>query len=204
MVSTTNPLGVEATSIPYASPLDRLATMKGLIEEAPVEFQSSQHVPFAGALLGLALLEETHLMEEARHVYGQTQFGPIAEFTHELSTRVTDAVGGCICRALQRHETASGICLRATPLHLLSDSGRFDEWYVDLRNSFHHLAFDQMSRLQHRIKVLRPKFAFARLESVGPISDAMSYHGIEASLTHFTSMSSAMVALNGNERRECF
>ena len=32
---------VEATSIPYASPLDRLAATMGLIEEAPVEFQSA-------------------------------------------------------------------------------------------------------------------------------------------------------------------
>jgi hypothetical protein len=71
VVSTMNPLTVEATSIPYASPLDRFATMKGLIEEAPVEFQSSDNVPSAGALLGLALLEDTHLMEEARQVYGQ-------------------------------------------------------------------------------------------------------------------------------------
>ena len=52
VVSTMNPLAVEATSIPYASPLDRFATMKGLIEEAPVEFQSSDNVPSAGALLG--------------------------------------------------------------------------------------------------------------------------------------------------------
>jgi transposase-like protein len=62
---------VEATSIPYASPLDRFATVVGLIEEAPVSFVSAERVPQAGALLGLALLGETHLMEEARAVYGR-------------------------------------------------------------------------------------------------------------------------------------
>jgi len=62
---------VEATSIPYASPLDRFATVVGLIEEAPVSFVSAERVPQAGVLLGLALLGETHLMEEARAVYGR-------------------------------------------------------------------------------------------------------------------------------------
>jgi hypothetical protein len=75
VVSTLNPLAVEATSIPYASPLDRFATAMGLIEEAPVEFHSSDNVPHAGALLGLALLEETHLIEEARRVYGRLNNG---------------------------------------------------------------------------------------------------------------------------------
>ena len=70
-----SPLAVEATSIPYASPLDRFATTMGLIEEAPVEFHASDNVPYAGALLGLALLEETHLMEEARRVYGRLKNG---------------------------------------------------------------------------------------------------------------------------------
>lgn len=66
---------VEATSIPYASPLDRALTALGLIEEAPVEFQSAEGVPNAGALLGLALLAETHLLEEARAVYGRLNNG---------------------------------------------------------------------------------------------------------------------------------
>ena len=73
--SPMNPLTVEATSIPYASPLDRFATTLGLIEEAPVEYQSADSVPHAGALLGLALLEETHLVEEARRVYGRLKNG---------------------------------------------------------------------------------------------------------------------------------
>jgi hypothetical protein len=66
---------VEATSIPYASPLDRLATTMGWIEEADVVYQSADGVPCAGVLLGLALLEETHLVEEARSVYGQLKNG---------------------------------------------------------------------------------------------------------------------------------
>jgi hypothetical protein len=66
---------IEATSIPYASPLDRACTVLGLIEEAPVEFQSADGVSCAGALLGLALLEETHLLEEARAVYGRLKNG---------------------------------------------------------------------------------------------------------------------------------
>lgn len=66
---------VEATSIPYASPLDRFATVVGLIEEAPVSFVSAERVPQTGALLGLALLGETHLMEEARAVYGRLKNG---------------------------------------------------------------------------------------------------------------------------------
>ena len=66
---------VEATSIPYASPPDRLATMMGWIEEASVEFQSTDGVANAGVLLGLALLEETHLLEEARAVYGRLKNG---------------------------------------------------------------------------------------------------------------------------------
>ena len=69
------PQVVEATSIPYAPPLDRACTVLGLIEEAPVEFQSADGVPYAGALLGLALLEETHLLEEARAVYGRLKNG---------------------------------------------------------------------------------------------------------------------------------
>ena len=69
------PQVVEATSIPYASPLDLAFTALGLIEEAPVEFQSADGVPNAGALLGLALLEETHLLEEARAVYSRLKNG---------------------------------------------------------------------------------------------------------------------------------
>jgi hypothetical protein len=65
------PPRVEATSIPYASPVDRLATVMGLIEEAPLSYASAEAVPQAGVLLGLALLGETHLVEEARAVYGR-------------------------------------------------------------------------------------------------------------------------------------
>ena len=57
---------VEATSIAYASPIHQLATVCGLIEEAPVEFAPARNVPVAGVLLGLALLSRTGLMEEAR------------------------------------------------------------------------------------------------------------------------------------------
>jgi hypothetical protein len=66
---------VEATSVPYASPLDQFATSMGLIEEAPVEYQSADGVPCAGVLLGLALLDDTHLVEEARAVYGRLKNG---------------------------------------------------------------------------------------------------------------------------------
>ena len=66
---------VEATSVPYASPLDQFATSMGLIEEAPVEYQSADGVPCAGVLLGLALLDGTHLVEEARAVYGRLNNG---------------------------------------------------------------------------------------------------------------------------------
>jgi hypothetical protein len=66
---------VEATSIPYASPVERMATIMGWIEEAPVEFQSTDGVSNAGVLLGLALLEETHLLEEARAVYSRLKNG---------------------------------------------------------------------------------------------------------------------------------
>ena len=62
---------VEATSIPYASPLDRIAAVMGWIEEAPAEFESADGVSNARVLLGLALLEGTHLLEEARAVYGR-------------------------------------------------------------------------------------------------------------------------------------
>lgn len=61
---------VVATSIPYAPPLERLLTTLGLVEEAPVEFQAAENVPHAGVLLGLALLGNTHLLSEARTVYG--------------------------------------------------------------------------------------------------------------------------------------
>jgi transposase-like protein len=72
---TEEPQIVEATSIPYASPLDQLATTMGWIEEAPVVYQSADGVPYAGALLGLALLEDTHLVQEARTVYGRLDNG---------------------------------------------------------------------------------------------------------------------------------
>lgn len=62
---------VEATSIPYAPPLDRLTTALGMIEEAPVRFQTVRGVCGAGVLLGLALLDATHLLSEARGVYGR-------------------------------------------------------------------------------------------------------------------------------------
>jgi len=62
---------VEATSIAYASPDKQLATVLGLIEEAPVEFAPAKNVPAAGVLLGLALLSTTGLLEEARQVYGR-------------------------------------------------------------------------------------------------------------------------------------
>ena len=45
----------------------------GLIEEAPVEFESACSVAGAGTLLGLALLGENGLLEEARGVYGRLQ-----------------------------------------------------------------------------------------------------------------------------------
>jgi hypothetical protein len=66
---------VEATSIAYASPSDQRATVWGLIEEAPVEFAPARNVAVAGALLGLALLSTTGLLEEARHVYGRLKNG---------------------------------------------------------------------------------------------------------------------------------
>jgi transposase len=62
---------VEATSIPYASPADQLGAMLGMIEEAPVEFAPAGNVPMAGALLGIALLVGTGLLEEGRNVYGK-------------------------------------------------------------------------------------------------------------------------------------
>jgi transposase len=72
---TDEPRLVEATSIPYASPLDRFATTMGWIEEAPVVYESADNVPYAGVLLGLALLEDTHLVQEARAVYGRLKNG---------------------------------------------------------------------------------------------------------------------------------
>jgi transposase len=66
---------VEATSIAYASPNDQLATVLGLMEEAPVEFVPARNVPVAGVLLGLALLSTTGLLEEARGVYGRLKNG---------------------------------------------------------------------------------------------------------------------------------
>ncbi len=61
---------VEATSIPYASSLDRMCLRMGLIDEAPVAFESAAGVAGAGTLMGLALLGENGLLEEARGVYG--------------------------------------------------------------------------------------------------------------------------------------
>ena len=69
--SPSEPPKVEATSIPYASALDQFFTKLGMIEEAPVVYESTEHVAGAGVLLGLALLSETHLLDEARHVYGR-------------------------------------------------------------------------------------------------------------------------------------
>jgi len=68
-----SPEVVEATSIAYASPSDQLATVFGLIEEAPVEFAPARNLPVAGVLLGLALLSTTGLLEEARRVYGKLE-----------------------------------------------------------------------------------------------------------------------------------
>ncbi len=77
MVEPAAPLesAVEATSIAYASPANQLATVLGLIEEAPVEFAPARDVPVAGVLLGLALLSTTGLMEEARGVYSRLKNG---------------------------------------------------------------------------------------------------------------------------------
>jgi transposase len=73
--AASEPLAVEATSIPYASPLDQFCAMFGLIEEAPVRFESTCDVRHAGVLIGLALLEETRLLAEARAVYGRLKNG---------------------------------------------------------------------------------------------------------------------------------
>ncbi len=62
---------VEATSIPYATPLDQLLTSLGRIEEAPIGFQDARQVSHAGGLLGLAFLSATGLMQEARTIYGR-------------------------------------------------------------------------------------------------------------------------------------
>ena len=70
--STYIPLNeVVATSIPYATPVEQLLTSLGRIEEAPIDFQDARQVPCAGALLGLALLPITGLMQESRAVYGR-------------------------------------------------------------------------------------------------------------------------------------
>ena len=61
---------VEATSIPYATPLDQVLTSLGRIEEAPISFQDAQMVSQAGGLLGLAFLSATGLMQESRTIYG--------------------------------------------------------------------------------------------------------------------------------------
>lgn len=70
-ISVPQSVAVEATSIAYASPADQLATMVGLIEEAPVEFAPARGVSMAGVLLGLALLGATGLLQEVRAVYGK-------------------------------------------------------------------------------------------------------------------------------------
>lgn len=69
--ATASVATVEATSIPYASPLNQVCTALGLIEEAPVEFTPARNVPVAGVLLGMALLSSTGLLEDARNVYGR-------------------------------------------------------------------------------------------------------------------------------------
>jgi hypothetical protein len=69
--ATASVATVEATSIPYTSPLNQGYTALGLIEEAPVEFTPARNVPVAGVLLGMALLSSTGLLEDARHVYGR-------------------------------------------------------------------------------------------------------------------------------------
>jgi transposase len=69
--SASEPPKVEATSIPYASELNQFFTKLGMIEEAPVVYETAQGVAGAGVLLGLALLPDTHLLDEARNVYGR-------------------------------------------------------------------------------------------------------------------------------------
>ena len=66
---------VEATSVPYASPIGQFAARFGLIDEAPADFVSSANTPFAGVLLGLSLLGHTGLMQEARSIYGRMSNG---------------------------------------------------------------------------------------------------------------------------------
>jgi len=62
---------VEATSIPYATPLEQVLTSLGQIDEAPIDFQDAREVSHVGGLLGLALLSRTGLMQEARTIYGR-------------------------------------------------------------------------------------------------------------------------------------
>jgi hypothetical protein len=131
---------IEATSIPYASPLDRACTALGLIEEAPVEFQSADGVPNAGALLGLALLEETHLLEEARVVYGRLKNG-----WYGLRSLVWTLVVMALVRIkrpeqIKNHDPAGLGCVLGLPraaevktirrkLNEIAQRGRAAEWH---------------------------------------------------------------------------
>jgi hypothetical protein len=112
----------------------------GMIEEAPVEFRSADGVPYAGVLLGLALLSETHLLEEARAVYGRLKNG-----WYGLRSLVWMLVAMALLRIkrpeqLKHHDPAGLGCVVGLPraaevkslrrkLHEVALRGKAAEWH---------------------------------------------------------------------------
>ena len=57
--------------------------------------------------------------------------------------------------------------------------GPFDEWHLEFRNSFRHLAFDFGTWLGQRAIVIAPPLFQARFVTIGSVSDSMSGDGVK-------------------------
>src|SRR5439155_12255954 len=57
--------------------------------------------------------------------------------------------------------------------------GQIDEWHLDFRNSFRHLAFDFGTWLGQPAIVIAPPLFQARFVTIGSVSDSMSGDGVK-------------------------
>ncbi len=83
-------------------------------------------------------------------------------------------------------------------------TGRFDEWHLDILNSFEHLAFDHVPRLKHRIVFLRPPFSQSRFDSIWTVGNSMSCDRVEHLLVETLPSRSITLTLNGDQRLKRF
>ena len=69
--------------------------------------------------------------------------------------------------------------------------GRSHEWYLDISNSFEHLAFQFLARLHQLVVLLRTPFLLAGFNTIGTIRHTMRGDGDEQVAIEFVTCASA-------------